>query len=55
MTQKAGIAQIILSRPECLNAINDDLLIELNAALKSVNKDSDVGVVSLRGAGKALP
>ena len=39
MTQKDGIAQIILSRPERLNAINDDLLTELNAALKSVNED----------------
>ena len=54
MTQKDGIAQIILSRPERLNAINDDLLTELNAALKSVNEDSDVGVVILRGAGKAF-
>ncbi|MCP4982645.1 MAG: enoyl-CoA hydratase/isomerase family protein [Gammaproteobacteria bacterium] len=54
ITQKGGIAEIILSRPERLNAINDDLLKELSAALKSVNQDRDVGVVILRGAGRAF-
>ncbi len=54
ITQKDGIAEIILSRPERLNAINDDLLVEFSAALKSVNEDREVGVVILRGAGKAF-
>jgi enoyl-CoA hydratase/carnithine racemase len=54
ITRKNGIADIVLSRPERLNAINDDLLVALSDALRSANADSDVGVIILRGAGKAF-
>ena len=54
ITRTDGIAEIVLSRPERLNAINDDLLTALSAALRSANEDSEIGVVILRGAGKAF-
>lgn len=51
---KDGIAEIALSRPHRLNAINDDLLKELTEALRSVNDDDEIGVIILRGEGKAF-
>ena len=54
VAQKGGIAEIILSRPHRLNAINDDLLADLTAALRTINDSEDIGVVILRGDGKAF-
>jgi enoyl-CoA hydratase/carnithine racemase len=52
--RKDGIAEIVLSRPHRLNAINDDLLKNLTDALRSVNDDDEIGVIILRGDGKAF-
>lgn len=54
ITQKDGIAEIVLSRPHRLNAINDELLVDFTQALQTVNADEEIGVIILRGAGKAF-
>jgi enoyl-CoA hydratase/carnithine racemase len=46
-----GIATITLNRPEARNALNDQLLQELNAALRAAAEDEAVRVVVLTGAG----
>ena len=50
----AGIAEITLDRPERLNAINDELLRDLSAALAAANGDDSVAVILLSGAGRAF-
>ncbi len=44
-------ARITLYRPEVLNAVNGDMLVELNAALQDAAWDDDVRVLILTGAG----
>ena len=48
------IAKITLNRPERLNALNEQMFDELNAALEDVTGDDDVRVMVLTGAGKAF-
>lgn len=50
-TVHAGIATITLNRPEARNAINDQLLSELNATLQAAADDPAARVVVLTGAG----
>lgn len=47
-----GIAQITLNRPEVLNALNDELLGELDRALAEAAADDSVGVIILTGSGE---
>ena len=54
VTHKDGIAEVILSRPHRLNAINDELLVDFTSALEALNSNDEVGVIILRGAGKAF-
>ncbi len=54
VTRKDGIAEIVLSRPHRLNAINDELLVDFTNALKTLNADDEIGVIILRGEGKAF-
>ena len=49
-----NVAEIILNRPERMNAITIDLLKELKDALLSINKDESLSVIILTGAGKAF-
>jgi len=49
-----GVATITFNRPEVYNALNDGITFELQAALKSASKDSEVRVVVLTGEGKAF-
>jgi enoyl-CoA hydratase len=49
-----GVATITLSRPEVLNAITRDMLVELGAALDTVAGEQSVKVVILTGAGRAF-
>ena len=51
---KAGVANITLNRPEKLNAQNGSTLAELKAALEHAEKDDTIGVIVIRGAGKAF-
>jgi enoyl-CoA hydratase len=51
---QARTAVVTLNRPERLNAMSIDLVIELDAALNRVGDDNDVSVVILTGAGRAF-
>ena len=54
-TEKNGrIGRIILNRPEVMNAINDDLPRELQAAVEMFDADAEVHVIILSGAGEAF-
>jgi 2-(1,2-epoxy-1,2-dihydrophenyl)acetyl-CoA isomerase len=53
-TREAGVATLILNRPEKLNALNKDLTVALHDALARVEADKDVLVVVLTGAGRAF-
>jgi enoyl-CoA hydratase/carnithine racemase len=48
------VATITLNRPERLNAINDDMPGEIRAAVETANRDDDVHVIVLTGAGRAF-
>ncbi len=48
------VATITLNRPERLNAINQDLPRELRQAVETAERDSDVHVILLQGAGKGF-
>ena len=48
------ICRVTLNRPECINAFNSRLCGELSAALEAADRDDDVHVVVLRGAGKGF-
>ena len=49
-----GIRTITLNRPDKLNAVNSQLVIEILAAFRAANADEDTRVVILRGAGRAF-
>ncbi|MDX9758358.1 MAG: enoyl-CoA hydratase-related protein [Bacteroidota bacterium] len=46
------IAVITLNRPDKLNALNHDTLVELGAAMDDVNARADVDVIIITGAGE---
>jgi enoyl-CoA hydratase len=48
------IARITLNRPEVLNAIDDEMPAELEAAVERANADAGVHVILLTGAGAAF-
>ena len=48
------IARLTLNRPEVLNAINDDMPRDLEAAVARADADPEVHVMVLQGAGKAF-
>jgi methylglutaconyl-CoA hydratase len=50
-SDEAGVARLVLNRPEKRNALDDRLLAELKGALRDCDADPDVRVVSLSGAG----
>src|SRR5260370_10641955 len=52
--REGGVATLILNRPERMNALNADLVVALNDALKRVDADQDVAVVVLAGAAGAF-
>ena len=49
-----GVAVISLNRPEKLNAINDDVLTGLRAAVARLRDDTHAGAAVLRGRGRAF-
>jgi enoyl-CoA hydratase len=51
---QARTAVVTLNRPERLNAMSIDLVIELEAALNRVAEDNEVSVVILTGAGRGF-
>lgn len=48
------VATIVLNRPEKLNAINDLMLREVEAALEEAEEDDDVRYIVFRGAGRCF-
>ncbi len=51
---QARTAVVTLNRPERLNAMSIELVIELDAALNRVGEDNEVSVVILTGAGRGF-
>ena len=51
---RGPIGLITLNRPDRLNAINHQMVEELNAVLDAIEADDDVRVVVLHGAGRAF-
>lgn len=49
-----GVATLVLNRPEKLNAINDGLIDGLMNALNSVERDRDIRVAVITGAGRGF-
>jgi enoyl-CoA hydratase/carnithine racemase len=49
-----GIATIALNRPDKLNAVNDDMVRQIAAALKRFDTDSEAHVAILCGRGRAF-
>ncbi len=53
-TDKRGVARITLNRPDVRNAFNAKLISELHQTINSLEDDTAVRVIVLRGAGKAF-
>src|SRR5262249_45076968 len=49
-----GIAQVVLNRPDALNAMDETLLLALETALGRARADAAVGAVIVTGAGAAF-
>lgn len=49
-----AVARVTLNRPQVLNAINRDLLLDLDAALQDLERDQSIRAVILTGAGRAF-
>lgn len=53
-TDRGRVAYLLMNAPEKLNALSDAMLAELKAAFDALREDSTIGVVVLKGAGKAF-
>ena len=53
-TKKQGYSIIQLNRPKALNALNSELISELNEALLEYDRDESVGCIILTGSEKAF-
>ncbi len=54
LTVKDGIAEILLNRPDALNALNEEVVRQLGLRFDEANGRDDVRTIVLRGAGKAF-
>ncbi len=52
--RRGHTACIRLDRPEVLNAINDEMIAEINAAVRALEADADVWTLIVTGTGRAL-
>ena len=52
--REAGVATLIMNRPDRMNAINKDLAVALNEALDRLSGEEEVRVIILTGAGRAF-
>lgn len=50
----AGVTLITLNRPKALNALNSELMTELNAAARLADDDASVNAIVLTGGEKAF-
>ena len=49
-----NIARIIINRPEAMNAINEDVISQLDKQFTEANKNTNVKAIVIEGAGKAF-
>jgi len=54
LEKEEGLAYITINRPEALNALNSQVLKELDQAIEDVKANEKIRVVILTGAGKAF-
>lgn len=52
--KKQGIGYLILNRPEVRNAFNQEMIEEIRDALARIDKDEEIRVLIITGAGKAF-
>jgi enoyl-CoA hydratase/carnithine racemase len=52
--EKEGIGYLTLNRPEVRNAFNQEMIDELREALRLIDKDEEIRVLIITGAGKAF-
>lgn len=52
--QKNGVGLITLNRPKALNALNSELIAEVNQALDQLEKDRGIGCIVITGSDKAF-
>lgn len=52
LEKEEGIALVTINRPKVLNALNADLLKELGAVVDEIEKDQEIRVVIITGAGE---
>jgi len=52
--EKEGIGYLTLNRPEVRNAFNQEMIDELREALRLIDKDKEIRVLIITGAGKAF-
>ncbi|MFH0811924.1 MAG: enoyl-CoA hydratase/isomerase family protein, partial [Pseudomonadota bacterium] len=52
--KKEGIGYLTLNRPEVRNAFNQEMIDEIRDALRVIDKDEEVRVLIITGAGKAF-
>jgi 2-(1,2-epoxy-1,2-dihydrophenyl)acetyl-CoA isomerase len=49
-----GVAVLALNRPDCLNALNQQLVVDMTAALDRVEADDDIRCLLITGAGRGF-
>lgn len=54
LEKKNGVGLITLNRPKALNALNTELIAEVNQALDELEKDQEIGCIVLTGSEKAF-
>lgn len=54
LTKDGNVAILAINRPNAMNALNTELLLELDMALENLNEDSEIFVIILTGEGKAF-
>lgn len=54
LKEEYGIAILSINRPEVLNAINTEVLKELNRAIYYISENDDIRVVIIKGEGRAF-
>ena len=54
LEKEGGIAQVILNRPDALNALNEAVVDQLATAFDAADADPEVRTIVLRGTGKAF-
>ena len=54
LEQRNGVGLITLNRPQTLNALNNQLIVEVNQALDQLEKDPAIGCIVITGSEKAF-